>query len=142
MSLVSLVYVSYATRHMNDPELVQILDTARERNEKEGITGMLLYRQRFFIQVLEGEEEKVDNIYASISKDPRHGSITLVQKAGISQRSFQEWSMGFRNLDKVDPNEHPGFSDFLTQNLSHDYFTEDLNRAKRLLMAFREGNYF
>ncbi len=142
MSLVSLIYVSYATHLMSDQDLLDILDVARERNKKEGITGMLLYRQRFFIQVLEGEEKNVDKVYASISKDLRHGNIMLVQKAGVMARSFDEWSMGFRNLDQVNPDEHPGFSEFLTQNVPQDYFTEDLNRAKRLLLAFKEGRYF
>ncbi len=142
MPLVSLIYVSYATRKMSAKDLLKILEVARERNAKEGITGMLLYRDRYFIQVLEGEEENVDKVFSSISKDTRHGNLMLVQKSWIKERTFSEWFMGFTNLDEVDASKYPGLTDFLTKPVTDEYFTDDLNRARRLLLAFKEGIYF
>ncbi len=142
MGMVSLIYVSYATKHMYDEDLVEILDKARTRNKPEGITGMLLYRDRYFIQVIEGEEKRVDQLFADISRDKRHSNIVVIEKTPINRRSFDQWSMGFNNLDTVDPEDHPGFSDFLSRPVTEDYFMEDTGRARNLLMAFKKGIYF
>jgi hypothetical protein len=40
---------------MSDKHLEAMLKKARNKNEKSAITGMLLYRDGFFIQALEGE---------------------------------------------------------------------------------------
>jgi hypothetical protein len=55
MSLYCLVYVSIANQEMSDKHLEAMLKKARNKNEKSAITGMLLYRDGFFIQALEGE---------------------------------------------------------------------------------------
>jgi hypothetical protein len=126
---------------MTDEDLVDILDTARERNGRENITGMLLYRDQYFVQVLEGEAGPVEKLYDDICTDERHGNIVLVEKEPIKERTFAEWSMGFTNLDKVNPAEHPGLTDFLTQPVPSDYFSKDMTHAKRLLMTFKAGAF-
>ena len=51
MPLHNLVYVSLATEDMSDETLKKILNKARTKNEGLDITGMLLYRDGFFMQV-------------------------------------------------------------------------------------------
>ncbi|MEO1442551.1 MAG: BLUF domain-containing protein, partial [Chloroflexota bacterium] len=63
MTLVSLVYVSYATEPMSGAELEALMAKSSANNKPLGVTGMLLYRQGFFIQVLEGEEDVVMPLY-------------------------------------------------------------------------------
>ncbi|MEL6406516.1 MAG: BLUF domain-containing protein, partial [Chloroflexota bacterium] len=60
MALNVIVYVSYASHTMSESELVEILDTARENNQRLNVTGMLLYRDGFFIQALEGEQAVIE----------------------------------------------------------------------------------
>ncbi|NJO83577.1 MAG: BLUF domain-containing protein, partial [Blastochloris sp.] len=45
---------------MTDDQLREILVKARDKNRRLNVTGMLLYRDRFFIQALEGEQEVVE----------------------------------------------------------------------------------
>jgi len=80
MGLISLVYVSFANLDMSEDELRDILTKARENNQKLELTGMLLYRNGFFIQALEGEEEVVTALYEKIKQDPRHRSILQIHK--------------------------------------------------------------
>ncbi|HVR76154.1 MAG TPA: BLUF domain-containing protein, partial [Planctomycetota bacterium] len=75
-----LLYVSSAVKPFSQPALVKLLEKSHVNNAKRGITGMLLYKDGNFMQVLEGEEEAVRALYARIALDPRHrGLITLLQ---------------------------------------------------------------
>ncbi len=138
MSLICLIYVSFAAKAMTDDDLLKILDTARTFNTSHDLTGMLLYRNRYFIQALEGEESIVDALYAKIQHDPRHERVFLVIKEPIEQRSFGDWSMGFAHLDKIDDREHPGFTEFLSEPIDEQFFKDKPGRARKMLEAFKE----
>jgi hypothetical protein len=142
MALYTLVYVSVATNPMNEEELHSLLEECRTNNEKHNITGMLLYRDGYFIQALEGEEEIVTELYNNIAADPRHERCLTVYRNRITDRAFGEWAMGFNRLDKVDPNALPGFSDFLTQPFDVEFLTQNPSRARILLESFKEQTYF
>jgi hypothetical protein len=141
MGLITLVYISYATDNLTDDQLKVILNTARTANQKLDVTGMLLYRDKFFIQALEGEEEVVDKLYAKISQDPRHRNILTVYKVPITERVFKDWKMGFNKLDDTAPEELDGYSDFLNKP-SVSYFTQKPSRASILLESFRMRSAF
>ncbi|NJL94752.1 MAG: BLUF domain-containing protein [Anaerolineae bacterium] len=99
---------------------------------------MLLYQNGYFMQVLEGEEADVDTLYAKISQDPRHHHVLLVTKEPITERSFGEWSMGFKNLDTINKDSHPAFADFFNQSFSSSFYTESPSRTRELLLLFRD----
>lgn len=141
MSLISLVYVSFASHPMTDEELQAILAEARDFNKPNNITGMLLYRDGFFIQALEGEAEVVEPLYNGISKDERHKNVLLVYKNTITERSFSDWSMGFNKIEAGDGGDLPGFTDFLAKP-SAEYFTDHPSRATVLLESFKNKTYF
>jgi len=143
MSLIELTYVSFATKEMTSEELSNILTVSRQNNEKKDISGMLLYRARYFIQALEGEEAVVENLYKKIATDPRHSNLLLVAKKPIEKRAFSDWSMGFSNLDGMDAakkekiNQLEGFNDFLDRPVKSDFFSDSPTRAKVLLGSFK-----
>lgn len=140
MSLISLVYVSYATTDMNTNELKAILDVSRKNNEKRGITGMLIYRDGYFIQVLEGEKEVVQNLFNTIKQDPRHKGVLIVSQQNIEKRDFSNWSMGFKNLDEVDLSAYPEYHDYTV--FSPEYFSKNPGKTLSLLKTFTENSFF
>ena len=89
-----LLYASNTNRDTPDSVLDDILAASRRNNAGAGVTGMLLYVEGGFMQVLEGEEEAVRAIYARICQDKRHWN-TLVLLDRQAPRAFSEWSMGF-----------------------------------------------
>lgn len=89
-----LLYASNTSRDTPDAVLDDILAASRRNNAGAGVTGMLLYVEGGFMQVLEGEEETVGAIYARICQDKRHWN-TLVLLDRDAPRAFSEWSMGF-----------------------------------------------
>jgi len=91
--LWAIVYVSKSARPVTPDDLLHILEGARRRNAEEGITGVLLYADGYFMQYLEGAEAGLHKVYAVIKTHPLHyGLINLVREP-IPARAFTEWSM-------------------------------------------------
>jgi len=137
--LITLIYGSATNYQMHQDELAEILETARRNNAKVGITGMLLYKNMNFIQVLEGEAEAVEQLYEKIKLDERHHSVYTILKREIKAREFGEWKMSFVDLDETPPVDLPGYSDFLQQSLSDQMDTEQASRVYVFLKLFRDS---
>ncbi len=73
-----LIYVSESARPMTADDLEELLEETRSRNDDCRITGMLLYKNGRFMQLLEGEEEDVVKIYRSIERDDRHKEVRML----------------------------------------------------------------
>ncbi len=74
-------------------ELDALLRVARIRNAYLRITGALLFHDDCFAQILEGDPEDLSWVFATISADPRHCDVTLLQRTPIAERAFPDWSM-------------------------------------------------
>jgi len=135
--MLSLTYVSSATRLFSEQELIQLLKESRARNTHWDISGMLLYKDGNFMQVFEGPDEAVRQLYDNITKDPRHRDVILLREEAIDERQFPDWSMGFRNLADADLRDVPGYSDFLNEPLDSPSFQASPTRAQKLLLMFR-----
>ncbi|NJR72122.1 MAG: BLUF domain-containing protein [Gammaproteobacteria bacterium] len=96
--MYSLSYISDAVGATSvdaEAELVQgILRTARKRNQHLNITGLLAYAHGVFLQVLEGEEAKVDALFTRILNDSRNTNVQLLHRGEISERIYADWAMG------------------------------------------------
>src|SRR5208282_515145 len=129
--MFSLVYVSSATKPFSKSELLELLEKSRKNNTSLEISGMLLYKDGNFMQVLEGEEQLVRSLYTKISADPRHkGTLALLQSVE-EKRQFADWSMGFRDLNSPEVAATPGFNDFLNVPLTAEEFSAKPSRAKK-----------
>ncbi len=104
--LSKLIYASQAAHPMTDAELAALLSSARQHNASSGLSGMLLYSNQSFLQILEGELDALDELYTRITQDPRHSRLRLLSRGPIDSRKFAQWSMGF---EKLDPDQLPGF---------------------------------
>lgn len=93
-----IIYMSRATHPMSDDELEALLRNASLKNEQRGITGALVYGDGQFMQIMEGEKDVLDTLYATVSRDPRHTDLTKLTDKEISHRSFSNWSMAFQAL--------------------------------------------
>ncbi|MFZ6799271.1 BLUF domain-containing protein [Undibacterium sp. Di24W] len=116
MSLLQLIYASDLSGS-NESELSTILSASVRNNEKNGITGMLVYKNGRFLQVLEGKKENVLETYGRIGKDPRHQSIVLLLKDAIESRDFKDWSMGFKKLLDSDLENFPKYVKYFNTTL-------------------------
>jgi len=134
--MIHLMYISSATSWPSEDDLKGLLEESRARNLRQNITGMLLYNNATYMQVLEGEEEDVHEIYNAILKDPRNNGNVVLAEETISQRDFSGWSMGFKNLESCSPEELPGFHDVFGGKLDKELAVKNSSEALDLLMDF------
>jgi hypothetical protein len=97
-----LVYASRETYPLRADDLIRLLLSARERNRRADVSGVLLYRDGWFMQLLEGDEAGVLALYALIAEDPRHGEVELLLARACDARLMQGWSMGYADAPTAD----------------------------------------
>lgn len=85
---------------MSGKEMGELLEQARADNERDDITGCLIYYMGGFIQVLEGDKEKVQNLYDRIKGDKRHKNVHMFSEDVIEKRSFPNWGMAYYPIDE------------------------------------------
>lgn len=76
-------------------QFAQILDVSLRKNADLGVTGALLFHDERWLQVLEGPQKVVEDLFATIRRDPRHENVTHQGTLPIASRQFAEWSMAF-----------------------------------------------
>lgn len=100
--MIQISYISSATKAMSPDDLEEILRVSRENNARLGITGMLLYCNKTFIQIMEGEETAVNALLDKIKRDPRHTDFQILKRKTIERREYADWSMGFKRVSGED----------------------------------------
>lgn len=135
--MLSLVYVSSATRPFTRQELWDLLAASRAKNESLGITGMLLYKSGNFMQVLEGDEGVVRRLQGSIAADPRHHGMIVLLEEQLATRNFDGWAMGFRDFDSPDAARPAGFSEFMNVEFTDRSFFGNPSNTQKLLKSFK-----
>ena len=91
--LYQLIYSSQSSRPMTAADLEEILSDARAGNEARNITGVLVYVDGVFLQIIEGEREAVIGLMKSIASDTRHSGVTIFHEAEVEERTFASWRM-------------------------------------------------
>ena len=135
MSLYCLVYTSISNQKMSDDNLKDLLKKSRLKNETLNTTGMLLYLDPFFIQILEGEEAILNESFNIIKQDSRHHKVKIIYKKPIEERSFSNWTMGFNKISDENLEAVEGFSDFLRRPTS-DFFSDSPSETEKMLEKF------
>jgi hypothetical protein len=110
--LIRLIYVSKAVDPQSGTLTDSILRKAHVWNTQNDVTGVLCEGQGVFLQALEGERGKVNQLYARIFADPRHTDLELIHCESITTRRYGEWSMARVNLSDVDPQTKIVWPDF------------------------------
>ena len=101
--LVRLLYVSRSVKPETPEQTEAILNSSREHNIGNGITGVLCFGGGIYLQAIEGGRNQVNALYNQIIKDPRHQDVVLLAYEEITERRFGGWTMGHVRLDKVNP---------------------------------------
>lgn len=122
--MIHSIYVSGASKPMSGADLRDIFMTSRRNNQRDGITGMLMWADCMFLQIHEGESCLVENLVTRIRRDPRHRNLMAVCQNATDQRVFSDWSMGFQMPDPAYASEKAVFKisrEALTERMSdHD----------------------
>ena len=111
--MIRLIYCSSISTDLTQADLETLVHASAAYNTAYEITGILVFRDKFFLQVLEGERSQVMALFTKISTDARHQNIQILSESAITRRQFPNWAMelissldSFYNrafLDSYDP---------------------------------------
>ncbi len=135
--LYSLTYFSEATGPVSLDDLEALLAVSRNNNRHMGITGVLLYEEGHFLQVLEGREDRVTGLFEKIRQDARHEHVAVVQEGPIEERSFHRWSMAHHKIDPSEPDLRDGFLRIMSDYDTEEGFKNDLEFLLHYLKMLR-----
>lgn len=138
--MIQLIYICSAAYEPSEKDLIELLDQARSRNNSLNITGMLLYDNATYIQVLEGEYDDVHRVLFSIKKDERVGRLITLVDQEIKNRCFPNWSMGFKNLTNNRLENLVGFSEIFAGKVERSIADRKHELAVELLLSFAEDS--
>lgn len=127
--LLQLTYISTITRGLGDAIIEPVLESSRRRNAIAGVTGLLLFDGRRFLQALEGEPQAVRTTFDRIAADPRHRAIVRLSERQIDEREFGEWAMACQQV--AAPQQQGSLADTIHQltEAVPDLNTRDLFRG-------------
>lgn len=95
------VYVSRAIPTIGEAEVQSILEVSRKSNQLSGLSGLLMFHEGKFFQVLEGPLKELEECYTRIEADERHHAVRLLVKGTSPDRAFPDWKMGFMDPDQL-----------------------------------------
>lgn len=134
-----LIYVSYATSKPDSEVLKGIAEVSHLNNIKRDVSGMLIYLDGKFLQILEGEKDTVLTLYNKILRDPRHEKVRILIEGDLQKRNFKNWAMGFKMLNKHDFQSMSGLTD-LDDFFKSKEVGEDSHVALIFLRLFYQKN--
>jgi hypothetical protein len=122
MSLHQIIYTSQASEQFNKRNLLDLLHTSRGYNTIDNISGLLMHRNGYFLQIIEGEQDVVENLFQRLSNDTRHKNIKMILDRTVESRLFSNWAMGCADFDEPELSMLPG----LRTDLSNPEVIEEL----------------
>lgn len=132
-----LAYCSAATAEMTPATLGDILAKSQRNNARDGVTGILMYHDRIFFQVIEGAEAVIRSLHRRLLTDPRHTAMSIMWEGEVALRNFADWVMGFAG-----PTQLPGYSEDALVSLADLKTGDDASdQSNRIALALAQTVY-
>ncbi len=132
-----VIYRSRATRYFSVQGVEALSATCRRKNAALELTGILVFHEGRFFQVLEGEDQALLNVMQSITKDTRHMQLELLEHGPVERRAFQTWRMGYAIPDGLQRSPLAAFSirDLLSPDSQYRGQDANVRNHVRLFLA-------
>ncbi|HAE18248.1 MAG: BLUF domain-containing protein [Verrucomicrobiaceae bacterium] len=105
-----LTYLSKPTKPFTDADFDDIESKSVKANNERDVTGLLVVNEDRILQILEGREEAVRELYNKIEADSRHTVLKLVCAVEDEVRLLMTWNMVVRGLNGTPPDLLDQFS--------------------------------
>lgn len=102
MSFHQLIYTSRPTARVTTEMLLELLQKSQEKNPTLDISGLLVYHNGRFMQLLEGRRDDVQALFEVIREDPRHADVQIMLEKRATERCMHSWVMGFYTTAALD----------------------------------------
>lgn len=101
-TIFQLVYESTPYCKITTDVLTEILTKSQYKNLRLNLTGLLVFHHGKFIQLLEGDEQDVRELFDIIKQDARHQDVKILFETNSSNRAMPSWVMGFASSSKIE----------------------------------------
>ncbi len=109
---------------MEHENVMDILQVSWRHNHNSDISGILIYDDNYFVQLLQGPINTVDTLYEKISRDLRHHSIELIGTELLARKDVNGWGMGLINNQEMVENLYQKYNIKHAKGLyESDYFS-------------------
>lgn len=139
--LLEIVYSSITPEPMSLDSVRKLLEHARKNNAQTGVTGLLCYDNKHFLQIIEGETDVIMDLFHSIQSDARHEGIRILHEGDIEERAFSDWKMAYEPVPS-------GLLPTLTQAIHRqslgigvDEGESDVSAGRRIFALFMDELY-
>ena len=136
--MYQIIFAGLALTPFTQPDLDQLLARSREKNQMMNITGLMLYKDSCFIQVIEGPDKHVQDLWASIEMDFRLQTTACFSSKAIVKREFGDRPMAFTNIPALTKEQCPDLAEFLAEAMTPDVLAKKPGRARELLEILRK----
>jgi hypothetical protein len=128
-----LFYSSVATEAMPKSKLYKILHGARAANASADVTGLLVFAEGKFLQVLEGPERIVRELMQKIAADSRHTTLQVITENAVDARIFPSWKMAYVSTNARELAAWAGLRSTTTIEETLAFLTADPTRVPDIL---------
>lgn len=135
---VQLLYLSNPKPELRKRDLDEILEKSRQNNPATEISGLLIFADGVFIQVLEGFAEQVHGLFEKICDDSRHEDVEIIAEYAVKDRLFAKWSMAFIQSTFDELTEITGTAGMLSRGDVLTLLSNDQTKAARFLKDFAQ----
>lgn len=94
--IYQIVYRCVATQDFWPDDLFALVETARRKNAQRSVTGLLLFHEGVFLQLLEGPQRETEGVFEFVKLDPRHKDVEVLLAAEAPERQFPGVDDGLR----------------------------------------------
>ena len=95
MKCHQILYESVATSLMKLEDVISLLKKCNQQNYENGLSGLLVFHNHRFMQLLEGRKSSIDFIMQKIGNDPRHSNLEILHESESTERTMGAWTMAF-----------------------------------------------
>lgn len=120
--MYELIYRSTASKGLKATDIQDILKKSEKFNAQHNLTGCLLYHKDEFLQIIEGEEKDVKELFEHIKKDKRHTDVMVLEEGFTNQRLFTNWSMAYQPLESN-----------LVNKINRELFASNFNTLSKII---------
>jgi hypothetical protein len=142
-----ILYCSLASKPMDHEAIQRLTRSAAKLNRMDHITGMLMYADGVFVQLIEGPRGAVNELWARLLRDKRHyGVVQLFCRREVELRVCNGWDMHYVTRENLRSIIHEAKTDvvagrksawapaiermdFLLTNDNWDMFVKDLKQT-------------
>jgi hypothetical protein len=99
--LSRLAWSSLPSREFSAARLNEIIVPSRRNNERNHVSGMLLFTGALFLGILEGHREDLSKLWRKLERDSRHTDLVRIGEESCGVRWFPRWLMAYLDHAEV-----------------------------------------